>query len=288
MVTKSGTFLMNGHPFHVDTNISSKSELNISKTPMYVPKKGWGYNYLQWNSFSGEEIDVVVYNHTWEKYTGTKALPDSDKFTTEQVYDDWNLSVHGSLKYWAQNFVTVNVQTTLEAIEPGKYKITEFEQKQVTFDVIETTMTLTQYEQEDMAQTYWKVTTTGNTNKGDTSSDNATAKQVMALHSHAKTCTCDKNSDPDKCTSSPNDEVKTIQKYLRRLGYYPSYNSIVHKPLTFSGRFCYWTQEAIREFQKANKITVSGAFDETTKKKMKDLLCPDDSESKKKTTTTTS
>ena len=78
---KVNYFIMNGHPFNVDLEMESTSTLNIKKTPMYVSSKDWGYNYIQWLSFSGEELKVTVYSKNTESYTGNPVYKGDNRKT---------------------------------------------------------------------------------------------------------------------------------------------------------------------------------------------------------------
>ena len=59
--------------------------------------------------------------------------------------------------------------------------------------------------------------------------------------------------------------VKKIQKALKLHGFYLSYNG---RYLKVDGIYHIYTEKAVKQFQKANKLKVTGKVDEKTAKKL--------------------
>lgn len=72
----------------------------------------------------------------------------------------------------------------------------------------------------------------------------------------------------DTCTAPVKEEVKTLQRVLRRLGYFPTYAPDGSGQIKINGKFCYYTMKGLADFQSANKLTVTGTVTEETKEKL--------------------
>ena len=281
---KVNYFIMNGHPFNVDLEMESTSTLNIKKTPMYVSSKDWGYNYIQWLSFSGEELKVTVYSKNTESYTGNPVYKGDNRKTN---FYDKPKTPHAVLKFWAQNFITVTVESKLQSVENGDYKITDFSQRNMTQDLVRSDFTLTEYNQEDtdITRSYYAPEQPGRNDASDTT---GTALELEKIGEHKQTCTCTPGAVTGVCTAPYEEEVVSIQKLLRRVGYYPHYSSVNNMFQSMDGKYCYYTKKAVEDYQKANGLSVTGVFNKAVKDKLKKELCSDDADDDKKTTTSTS
>lgn len=262
-------FYINGHNFNVSIDAESTSEINLIKTKMFVAGKNWGYTDIQWTNFTGETIKCKIYSRTHDDpYTGEHVQP-----TENGIYgfynDSANLTPHGVLKYWAQNFVPCEVVTNIHSFESGTYVIDEFSQTNPSTDFVATNITLLQYEKPgEIEQTYW--TTTGSETR-DTTELTAQYKELEAIGYLSQACACSEDTESEECTASYDDNTMKIQKYLKQWGYFPSYVHGTGK-IEINGKFCYHTTQALRRFQERRGIEVSGEFDETTKEHFLKIL----------------
>lgn len=85
-----------------------------------------------------------------------------------------------------------------------------------------------------------------------------------------------------KCKAPVKEEVKTLQKCLRRLGYFPVYAPNGKGKIKINGKFCYYTQKALKNFQKNKKLAQTGVFDKETQKALIKAVCPTNTSKKKK------
>ena len=278
-------FKMNGQVYHVTNDIKSKSQLNIAQTPMYVSKSKWGYNYLQWLNFSGEEITLTVLCKSDDLYNGNKVYPDTkDSSDTsnsdnDDIYNK-NPTTYAMLKYWAQMFVTVTVETNLQAIEDGEYKITEFSQSHlspsggrtnpsnglVSGGIIQSEITLVHFEKEMHQQYYSAGTISAYSDSQDTSDLTLASAELGSLGTYSQQCKCNstncKKSQLERgCTATVSDDVKIIQKYLARAGYI----EWQYWGKTPTGMFCYHTTTDVKAFQKSYGLPVNGVFNKATR-----------------------
>ena len=254
-------FYINGYKFNVLNDSKSDSDIDISKTKMFVSNKSYGYTDIQWNNFTGENIDLTIVSRTTEVYTGDHVQPDEGGITTFYNYSRTPAAV---LKYWAQNFVPFNVVTNIQAHESSRYTVDEggFSQENPTPTVTLTHLKLIQYEKPyEMEQTYFQNETITKTSSVTLS---AVAQEIEKVGELKQTCHCTVNTPSDKCTASNNEEVELIQKYLQLWGYFPFY---LRKTgiITTNGKFCYYTTQALKKFQEDNKLTVNGVFTAETK-----------------------
>lgn len=256
-------FKINGHNFNVSTNASSKSEINLVKNKMYVPGKSWGYTDIQWTNFTGATITCEIYSRVTDKYLGKHAQPDQGGIEDFYTRSNGEITPHGVLKYWAETFVTCEIDTNLHVFESGKYKIDELSQSQPDTYFVVSKVTFIQYEQPDeIEQTY---NTTAAINTENTSHMNAQAAELADMSLHYQSCKCNSHTDSSQCTASPSSAVKTIQDYLQQWGYFPSYVYGLGS-IQPNGKFCYHTTQALKKFQEATGIETTGKFDEETKK----------------------
>lgn len=255
-------FYINGYLFNVLNDSKSDSDIEISKTKMFVSNKSYGYTDIQWNNFTGENIDLTILSRTTDVYTGEHAQP-----AEGGIPDFYNYShtPAGVLKYWAQNFVPWNIVTNIQAHESAAYVVDQdgFSQENPTPTETLTHVKLIQYEKPyEMEQTYFQ-NETATTNSVELS---AAAQEVGVLGELKQTCHCNINTPSDKCTASVNEQVELIQKYLQQWGYFPFY---LRKTgvITTNGKFCYYTTQALKKFQEDNKLTVNGVFNKETREK---------------------
>ena len=87
-----------------------------------------------------------------------------------------------------------------------------------------------------------------------------------------------------KCKAPVKEEVKTLQKCLRRLGYFPVYAPNGKGKIKINGKFCYYTQKALKNFQKNHKLAQTGVFDKKTQKELIKAVCPTNTSKKKSKT----
>lgn len=257
-------FYINGHLFNVSVDSEATSEIKLVKTRMFVSKKSWGYNDIQWTNFTGETLDLTIYSREYDDvYTGEETQPDwggiTDFYKTKRT-------PHAVLKYWAQNFVPCVVKTNIQSFESGTYVIDEFGQSNPSNYFVETKLKLVQYEKpEEVTQTYWKSEETKTSTKNtDTSKLTASTKEITSLGQHSQKCTCTSTTKSTDCKATVEDDVKIIQKYLKEWGYFLLYSRLVgNVPIT--GKYCYYTTQAIKQFQLDRGLTITGNFDIETK-----------------------
>jgi len=253
-------FYINGHDFPINMSADSESTINLIKNKMYVAGKNWGYTDIQWTNFTGEEITLETYSRNTDVYQGEPAQPNNGG-----IYDFYNESrtPHAVLKYWAQNFVQCIVKTNLEAFENGTYVIDTFKQSNPSDDFVTTQFTLIQYEKPgEIEQTYWKPEDIDVLRS--TAQLSAQSQEVSNLTNHTQNCSCTEITPKEKCTATFNVEVEIIQKYLQQWGYFPSY--VYGKGnIEVNGKFCYYTTQALRNFQEDCGIDVTGEFNDLTK-----------------------
>lgn len=247
-------YYMNGYNFRVEVDAESESELNIKENKMFVASSNYGYTDLQWTNFTGEEVPLDVWSRITEVYTGERAHP---KTGGDPEFYNETKTPHSVLKYWAQLGVIINVKTNIESMESGTFLIKKFAQSNPTFDWVHTQMTLIQYEKpEDISQSYFAPTLPEEVNI-DTQPLTATAREIKSIKDCQQTCHCTADSNPDMCVSSPDDNVKVLQKYLRRYGYLPIYTRLFGR-INITGRYCYNTTQAVMELQADYGLTVNG------------------------------
>lgn len=265
-------FYINGHPFKISKDAESESELNIHETKMFVSKESWGYTYLQWANFTGQNLTLKIFNNINESYKGEAVQPDDGS----GINDFYNTSrtPNAVLKYWAEKFVPCKVVTNLQSLEDGNYRIKSFKQTNPTYALVETDITLILDEQGDIAsQTFWKpvdLTDPTSDNNGSTTLITALSKQIMALGDYHQECKCTATTPSSECTAPVYDQVKTIQSVLRQFGYYPLYGAIGQ--LNITGKYCYYTTQAVKSVQQDYNLPVTGNFDTTMKSALIKLL----------------
>ena len=88
-----------------------------------------------------------------------------------------------------------------------------------------------------------------------------------------------KGGTQDTCTAPVSQHTKTLQIALRRLGYYPVYAPDGSGKIDINGKYCYYTAKAVKDFQEANDLTANGVFNEETKKKLIEKVCPSNTDS---------
>lgn len=93
------------------------------------------------------------------------------------------------------------------------------------------------------------------------------------------TTTQTKGGTQDTCTAPVSQHTKTLQIALRRLGYYPVYAPDGSGKIDINGKYCYYTAKAVKDFQEANDLTANGVFNEETKKKLIEKVCPSNTDS---------
>ncbi len=86
----------------------------------------------------------------------------------------------------------------------------------------------------------------------------------------------------NKCTAPVREDVKVLQKCLRRLGYFPVYAPNGKGKIKINGKFCYYTQLALKNFQKNHKLAQTGKFDKKTQEALIKAVCPANTSKKKK------
>lgn len=287
-------FAINGYEFRIKKDTESKSELNIVKTKMYVPTTSWGYNQIDFVNFTGEEIDLEIYSRVTEKYTGDKVQPETGAL---QGFYSNNPTPHATLKYWAQCGVVCTVLTNLQAYESGDYIITDFSQSSPEFDTVTTKLTLSQYEDtSDIQQTFWRTSDTAgksttaselgeqSSGSGVTVTDDsgnsqvlsASAQEIMSLGDHHQTCKCTEDTPLEECTSTVDQEVRVIQKYLQQFGYFPTYTKS-NGLLEVSGKYCWYTTQGVANLQEANNLPATGEFNSGVRDVLLKLIGVNDS-----------
>lgn len=260
-------FYMNGHNFIIETDAESTSELNIKENTMFVPSESYGYTDLQWCNFTGEELPLVVYSRITDEYTGDKVQP-TDGTGDENFYNGI-LTPHSVLKYWAQKGIPVKVRTNIESLENGTYLIMEHSQSNPTFDWVVTNLTLKQYEKpEDVIQTYYAPTHPEQITSVYTLT--ATATEIRNIQECSQTCNCTEDSDPELCIAPADDNVAVLQKYLRRYGYLPIFTRAYGR-INITGRYCYYTTQAVKELQADFGLTINGNCNSEVKKALEKL-----------------
>lgn len=266
-------FYMNGHNFKIDTDAETESDINLVENRMFVPAEYWGYTDIQWTNFAGEKLPIKVYSRNDTVYRGEAVPPVGTSKTDSNVKKMYsnNPSEFAILKYWAQTFVPITLVTNIPAFENGTYVIRSFKQSAPEYNFIVTAMELIQYEKPDeTVQTYWRAW--GNSTKTDSSKLTAAAKELEKINCPVKqSCVCDENTDYKKCKASVSDSVKLIQRYLQRWGYFLVYSRQTGRvPVT--GKFCWYTTQAISNFQRDNGLTIDGVFNTETRKAFIDKL----------------
>lgn len=256
-------FYINGYNFKVLEDSKSDSEINLDKTKMFVSNKSYGYTDIQWKNFTGETMTLKILSDITDVYTGEHTQPEEGGINT---FYNYQRTPHAVLKYWAQNFVPLNVKTNLQAHESAKYVVDEngFSQEHITPSVVQTDLTLIQYERPyEMEQTYWQ--TAENTNK-NTVKIAAPTQEIDSIDTtYSQTCSCTVNTPGEKCTAHTDDNVKLIQKHLQEWGYMPMYTRETGG-IEPNGRYCFHTTQAMKKFQEDTGITVTGNFNSETKK----------------------
>jgi peptidoglycan hydrolase-like protein with peptidoglycan-binding domain len=58
------------------------------------------------------------------------------------------------------------------------------------------------------------------------------------------------------------------------LGYFPVYAPDGSGKIHLNGKFCYYTEKAVCDFQRDNKLVVDGIFGPVTKKKLIEKITP--------------
>lgn len=256
-------FKINGYNFKISTDSSSESELNLVINRMFLPDKLWGYNDIQWTNFTGENLTLTIYSRIYDTYTGDNAQPVEESAAIKDFYNTPR-TPHAVLKYWAQNFVPCVVMTDLQSFEDGTYVIDTFKQSNLTYDFIATDLTLKMYEKpQDQVQTYWKP-------KGytlpDTSQFTAKALEIQEIGFHAQECNCTEHTPAEECTSVENNDVRTIQTWLQKWGYFPAYSQKTGN-IYVNGKYCFHTTQAMKKFQEAEGIPTTGDFTDETRSK---------------------
>lgn len=91
----------------------------------------------------------------------------------------------------------------------------------------------------------------------------------------------DTDAHQDKCTAPVSEYVRIVQAALRRLGYFPVYAPDGSGKINLNGKYCYYTEKAVCDFQRDNKLLVDGIFGPVTKKKLIEKVCPPNTTSTK-------
>ena len=256
-------FKINGYNFRLSTDSSSESELNLVINRMFLPDKLWGYNDIQWTNFTGENMNLTIYSRIYDVYTGEEAQPELESVAIKDFYKTPR-TPHAVLKYWSQNFVPCEVSTDLESFEGGRYIIESIKQTNLTYDFIQTDLTLKQYEKpQEQIQTYWRPQ---DYVLPDTSYMTAKAEEIQRLTFHTQTCDCKETTPADECTTVSNSEVRLIQTWLQKWGFFPAYTRLTGS-INVNGKYCYHTTQAIKKFQETMGIPITGDFTDETKSK---------------------
>lgn len=78
----------------------------------------------------------------------------------------------------------------------------------------------------------------------------------------------------DACDAPVSEFTKILQSALRRLGYFPIYAPDGSGRVHLNGKYCYYTQKAVSDFQRDNKLVVDGVFGPVTKAKLIEKISP--------------
>ena len=78
----------------------------------------------------------------------------------------------------------------------------------------------------------------------------------------------------DACDAPVSEFTKILQAALRRLGYFPVYAPDGSGKVHLNGKYCYYTQKAVADFQRDNKLVVDGIFGPVTKAKLIEKISP--------------
>lgn len=257
IVDTSPHFYINGYNFNVSVNAEAESELNIVKNKMYVAGKRWGYTDMQWTNFTGEKITCEIYSRATDEYTGDMKQPDNGGIDN---FFNTKRTPHAVLKYWAQTFTKCYIQTNIQSFESGLYIIDSISQSSPHHNFIVTKLTFQQYERtNDVSQTYWTPANLKNSTK-----ISAQYRTIERMVFHKQGCKCTDETPGEECSATSDKEVKQIQTFLQQWGYFPSYSGTTGK-ITANGKFCWYTTQALRKFQQARGIEVTGNFDQMTK-----------------------
>lgn len=261
------SFVINGYEFHLAKNATAEGELNIVENNIYTPNSMYGYKDVQFNNFTGEVFDCVIYSRTTEVYTGEHAQPEKENMGIADFYNT-DRTPHAVLKYWADNFVPCKLVTNLQAYNNGTYIIKSIKQENLELDFVQTTLTMIYYYKvrENYTQVYWSPWSAGQFNNARTINLSATAQRVMELGYYSQMCGCTSDTPHTECESVGDPEVAFIQQLLQDWGYFPRYTDKT-KTITPNGVYCFQTTQAIKKFQEKEGIPVSGNFTEETKHK---------------------
>lgn len=270
--TISGSnFKLNNQPFHIEVgSIKTSPKLNIAETDMYLSgDDGKAYTYYQWQNTTGRIIKFTCYSRGNEKYVGDRTSLEETSSThdTSEIVFHENSTPAEVLFAWSERFTKLTLDACIPgAPTEGTYIIWSLDQTADDFDFVKSEVELREYTQDDIEDSVFKTYDASELLDTDMTSDTALVKQIENLPVLEKSCSCTANTPSKSCTAPVSNDVKLLQRSLRRAGYFPTYSSGYGGKLAISGKFCYGTQQEVMKFQVASHLNPTGVFDTNTKK----------------------
>lgn len=271
-------FEVNGQPLRIQLGFQVERDVKVAETRMHSGFDNTSYQAVKHLYFQGDagiSFDVTVMVRNYDEYIGKKVNTDYIEYTK----NGRNKTVIAILNDWCRTFTVCEITSLSELIENGYYRITKFHPKQVYNNYVQIEMTFVQdtysYAQPLQSKQTMSVIENVDISQGGVIKDENTGGgqlvltgMVKKLHDCGKiekTCKCT-TYRMNKCNTKYSECVLALQHCLQKATLY-----IDGK---LDGLFCYYTMQAIKEFQKRHSkdktkpLTITGKLDKDTKEKL--------------------